>query len=300
MHENESNPVKLFELGIVAPALVVGLLNAKQINVPQPSINQITSNKNSDSYFNISPVKVVYADTTYKKNFIKEKAIKNESSWFDQFLQGFIGKKPESCVFPDAPSSTAPDWICGAPQKGNITAVGIGQTKIEAISNALSSLSRQRESSVASSQKKFIDSEDASNDDHIPVMRNEELLRSISKTYFGKIEVLTMQKSFTFSIENASENDFEKSASLTTRILLKNGKCNFEVKLHREWDKLNIVEKYISVTEKGCTLKDFTKELERAGVKIYSSIISPESNIYLMLGVNSEAFDKISTFRKEN
>jgi len=86
LHKEEKSPVKIFELGIVAPALITALLNAGQVEVP--NINLQSSNANIGG---INLIATAYAQEPEKKNEIKTFSMPKENGW-QQLLRGLTGR----------------------------------------------------------------------------------------------------------------------------------------------------------------------------------------------------------------
>lgn len=62
LHKNENSRIKLFELGIVAPALIISLLNARQAYVPKPPVQPHSTPVTSAIF-----IPSAYAQTTQKE-----------------------------------------------------------------------------------------------------------------------------------------------------------------------------------------------------------------------------------------
>jgi hypothetical protein len=87
LHKNEKSPVKLFELGIVAPALITALLNAQNVEIPKAA-----GLKDTTSLFNW--VAIVSAQTPSKeeiKTFSPAKESTADGFW--RGLTGTVSKK---------------------------------------------------------------------------------------------------------------------------------------------------------------------------------------------------------------
>ncbi len=85
LHKNENNAVKLFELGIVAPALITAAMNAGNLPASTPRITSIAS-------------VYVYAQTTAREDIKKpsiQKETEQEESAIMQLLRGLTGSIPE-------------------------------------------------------------------------------------------------------------------------------------------------------------------------------------------------------------
>jgi len=95
LHKDEKSPVKIFELGIVAPALITALLNAAQIEVPKVNL-QTTSNPSSSMIF----ISSAYAQTSSKQDTTK---IKNfsmpEETKIQQIWRGLFARSPRKVWF---------------------------------------------------------------------------------------------------------------------------------------------------------------------------------------------------------
>lgn len=97
LHKDETSPVKIFELGIVAPALITAMLNAGQIHVPKPKVE--ASSKPIGSTFFSSAVYAQEAtptDSTQLK--VKSFSILEETK-IQQFWRGLLGLNPRRVFF---------------------------------------------------------------------------------------------------------------------------------------------------------------------------------------------------------
>lgn len=87
LHKDEINPVKIFELGIVAPALITALLNAGQIDVAKMKTQSASSPVGSISF-----VSAAYAQTHSEQDTTKieiKKFTPPQETRMQQFLRGF-------------------------------------------------------------------------------------------------------------------------------------------------------------------------------------------------------------------
>lgn len=87
LHKDEINPVKIFELGIVAPALITALLNAGQIDVAKMKTQSVSTPVGSISF-----VSAAYAQTHTEQDTMKieiKKFSLPEETKMQQFLRGF-------------------------------------------------------------------------------------------------------------------------------------------------------------------------------------------------------------------
>lgn len=87
LHKDEENVVKIFELGIVAPALITALLNAGQIDVAKMKTQTATNPIGSISFVSAAYAQTeVQQDTT--KMEVKTFSLPEETK-MQQFLRGF-------------------------------------------------------------------------------------------------------------------------------------------------------------------------------------------------------------------
>jgi hypothetical protein len=90
LHKDETSPVKIFELGIVAPALITALINAGQIDVQK--VNLATENKEIGA---IQIISSAYAQTAQESDSsqikVKTFYIPKETI-FEQLLRGALGR----------------------------------------------------------------------------------------------------------------------------------------------------------------------------------------------------------------
>lgn len=91
LHKNENSPVKLFELGIVAPALITALLNANQVKFTK-DVAQIEGTKHASII-----IPSAYAQPAPKKN-LKTFSLKEESP-AQQIWRGLISSSPKDVWF---------------------------------------------------------------------------------------------------------------------------------------------------------------------------------------------------------
>lgn len=105
-HKNENSPIKLFELGIVAPAIITALLNAQQVHVPKPPVKPYGTPTSSTIF-----IPSAYAQTTQKEEIPplplpKETGIEEIETFslpketaMQQFWRGFTGSIPKNVWF---------------------------------------------------------------------------------------------------------------------------------------------------------------------------------------------------------
>lgn len=121
LHKSEKSPVKMFELGMAAPALLTALLNASNVNA-----NKDHSQAVSTALGNISWISSAYADEPIPVE-VKPLAAP-QSSATQQFFQGFLGSSPKNIWFVIAGTYTNEDNAKRAAQKIN-TEQGIKSIK---------------------------------------------------------------------------------------------------------------------------------------------------------------------------
>jgi hypothetical protein len=97
LHKDEDSPVKIFELGIVAPALITALINAGQIDVPKVDLPETT-----DKISTIQFVSFAYAQTPQEKDTtkieVKTFSMPKETTW-QQLKRGFLGWRSKNTYF---------------------------------------------------------------------------------------------------------------------------------------------------------------------------------------------------------
>jgi hypothetical protein len=97
LHKDENSPVKIFELGIVAPALITALLNAGQIDIPK-----MKTETASNPISSIRLVSAVYAQTNAQTDSTKI-GIKSfsmpEETKIQQFWRGLTGSSRRNVWF---------------------------------------------------------------------------------------------------------------------------------------------------------------------------------------------------------
>ncbi len=100
LHKDETNPVKIFELGIVAPALVTALINAGQIDVPKAKPTNFMNPIGIPAFGAL-----VYAqpqDTTKSQDTtrvaVKSFALPQETR-IQQFWRGLLGINPRRTFY---------------------------------------------------------------------------------------------------------------------------------------------------------------------------------------------------------
>lgn len=94
LHKDENSPVKIFELGIVAPALITALINAGQIDVPKVALPETTEKTSI-----IQIVTSAYAQTPQEQDTtkieVKTFSMPKETK-IQQFWRGLIGLSPKN------------------------------------------------------------------------------------------------------------------------------------------------------------------------------------------------------------
>lgn len=94
LHKDEDSPVKIFELGIVAPALITALINAGQIDVPKVALPESTDNISTIQF-----ISSAYAQTPQQKDTtkieVKTFSMPKETK-IQQFWRGLIGLSPKN------------------------------------------------------------------------------------------------------------------------------------------------------------------------------------------------------------
>lgn len=92
LHKNENSPLRVFELGIVAPALITTLLSAGQVEVPKavPKPNPA------------SPTSALFIPSAYAQDAERE-GVKTfslpQEAWTQQFLRGLTGSTTKKLWF---------------------------------------------------------------------------------------------------------------------------------------------------------------------------------------------------------
>jgi len=90
LHKDEKSPVKIFELGIVAPALITALLNAGQVDVPKATLQSTKSHIGQ-----MTIVSSAYAQAPAVSDSVKTFALPQETGW-QQLLRGLTGNRSAS------------------------------------------------------------------------------------------------------------------------------------------------------------------------------------------------------------
>ena len=97
LHKDEDSPVKIFELGIVAPALITALINAGQIDVPKVDLTGTTEQTSTIQF-----VSSAYAQTPQEKDTtkieVKTFSMPKETTW-QQLKRGFLGWRSKNTYF---------------------------------------------------------------------------------------------------------------------------------------------------------------------------------------------------------
>ncbi|MDZ7264220.1 MAG: hypothetical protein ONB16_06515 [candidate division KSB1 bacterium] len=98
LHKDENNPIKIFELGIVAPALITAMLNAGQIDVPRMKGQA----ENRPVSFNLL-IPAAQAQTATARNDSANIAVKTfsmpQETPIQQIWRGLIGSRPRRLWF---------------------------------------------------------------------------------------------------------------------------------------------------------------------------------------------------------
>jgi len=92
LHKDENNRLKIFELGIVAPALITALINAGNVQVPKATVQKYGTATGS-----IISIPSAYAQPTEKEE-IKTFSLPEETR-AQQFWRGLTGSTPERVWF---------------------------------------------------------------------------------------------------------------------------------------------------------------------------------------------------------
>jgi hypothetical protein len=92
LHKNENSAVKIFELGIIAPALITTIINASNVRIPK---NPITDFENPKISLQLIPL--VYAESNSNKK-IKKISLPNET-WPQQVWREFSGSTHKKIWF---------------------------------------------------------------------------------------------------------------------------------------------------------------------------------------------------------
>jgi len=151
----------------------------------------------------------------------------------------------------------APYWICSTEK----TAVGVGESKIEALVAALEVLVDKIEPyKEAPSQLKSASDTDAA-------------YKQITSHSFGNVKFSKMVKVAT-----------NKPISNTAIISFSKESCEIEIKRNRASVNGQIKENYTSISRKSCSLNRLFQALENAGVKVYEETTAPNGNIFILLG----------------
>lgn len=97
LHKDEDSPVKIFELGIVAPALITALINAGQIDIPKVNLPETT-----EKISTIQFISSVYAQTPQERDTtkieVKPFSMPKETK-IQQFWRGLFGLSPKNIYF---------------------------------------------------------------------------------------------------------------------------------------------------------------------------------------------------------
>ncbi len=97
LHKDEKMPIKVFELGIVAPALITALINASNVEVPQ--VQKPDTTTHTGYHLLVSPV-YAQTDSTMQNQQLKLKTFSMpRQSIAAQFFQGVFGKSPKRIWF---------------------------------------------------------------------------------------------------------------------------------------------------------------------------------------------------------
>ena len=92
LHKKENNPVRVFELGILAPALITGILNANKVSASDtpPAINA-TSAVSMKIFTQMGP-------QSAQADKVETFSLPDES-WSQQIIRGITGKVPDKVWF---------------------------------------------------------------------------------------------------------------------------------------------------------------------------------------------------------
>jgi hypothetical protein len=92
LHKNENSAIKIFELGIIAPALITTIINASNVQIPK---NPVTDFENPEISLQLIPS--AYAELDPNKE-IKTFSLPKET-WTQQVWRGFSGSTHEKVWF---------------------------------------------------------------------------------------------------------------------------------------------------------------------------------------------------------
>ncbi len=97
LHKDETSPVKIFELGIVAPALITAMLNAGQIDVPKTK-PEAANNPTGSIFFIATTYAQDNAQIDSTKLVVKSFSMPEETK-IQQFWRGLFGINPRRSFF---------------------------------------------------------------------------------------------------------------------------------------------------------------------------------------------------------
>ena len=191
------------------------------------------------------------------------------------------------------PTSSRPDWIdTGADSSTQISAVGIGGTKLDAVASALGELSRKIEAKVAN-----IDSSGPSINEitkFYTETSGQEVMVSKkegqSSISFGKVKVQSNFQSYTRIVGMDGEEETSSYQKTVIVIILGDSLNGFKIKSFQEETETNNKAEfriYIEVSGKNLNFASLLNELEEAEVKIKTYETEKEYYVLLIYDVEN-------------
>lgn len=191
----------------------------------------------------------------------------------------------------DFPESE-PVWVINPPQTDQtLSAVGIGEEKIEAFGNALVNLAQIIQTTFST----IVDTFDNA---------SGELSRSVSSAlshmYFGKIEVQSLVKIYE-ELDYNGEGTRKETIEITYEINYCNNNKNFTIKSHcteiTENKKLKSND-FLELTRNNCNFSDLIDELESNGFQFES--YSDESHYFFLVTIDKAYANKLIEKNKDS
>lgn len=182
------------------------------------------------------------------------------------------------CISIVACDKDRPEWIDSGGGAGNeFSAVGVGDTKLDAVATALGELSRRIESEIESIDK-------SAKDETLKNIFADTATSSVSATWFGKVKVQSMVKSFMQVNESTEITGFYQE---TVKINLGDSLNSYELKFFGKEitsENESKINTYMEATGKNLNFASLLNELKEAGLKIRTYETEVEYYVLLIYG----------------
>ncbi len=188
------------------------------------------------------------------------------------------------CISIVACEKDRPEWInTDADSPTQVSAVGFGDTKLDAFASALGELSRKIDSKVESVDRSHEDETSGST-------YAKAVTRTVSSISFGKVKVETLSKVFTEEKGSAGDTELTDISQGTYKISLGDSLKSYEIKYFFEMSTTNKDKKfydYIEAKANNLTFIDLINELKNFGLKMKTYEAEDEYNVLLIYKIGN-------------